>query len=400
MNAWRSLWRRFGGTSRPRRRRAATGAVGRLAKSTTSMPLTVDHRGLGGRRRDVRLTQPGLAHDYSPSAPEGLVLGVARAVKPRRRGFALVFRERGRRRPPPPAGPTVEKGDSAVAGEAAAVDAEESTTEPVPGHHRRPIEREPVQRRQPLDARATDDADAVSDTGATRDASTFGRSTNLLSDAPDAATALPLVGERGVASGTTTDDSIPASVRSRIGRRFGVDLSRVAVRRGPAAADIAARINARAFAWGDEIHVPDRHGPFGSTHADALAAHELTHIAQRRRHGPHLPSEDSPVGRILEVQARHEEALRSGPYVGEERSRTPSSPGVEVARGATRPPFPSAPALLPDARRAPADGGGDVPSREAPAEDVFDQLYERIRGRLRHELIVDRERAGLLSDVD
>jgi hypothetical protein len=61
---------------------------------------------------------------------------------------------------------------------------------------------------------------------------------------------------------------------------------------------------------------------------------------------------------------------------------------------------------LPDVVDLPADRApaGPVPEDDDDEDDdvssapSVDELYERVRGRLRHELIVDRERAALLAD--
>jgi len=57
---------------------------------------------------------------------------------------------------------------------------------------------------------------------------------------------------------------------------------------------------------------------------------------------------------------------------------------------------------------APATGGapevagaaGGTPGHsDKELDDLARQLYERLRSRLRHELLVDRERAGLITDL-
>lgn len=51
---------------------------------------------------------------------------------------------------------------------------------------------------------------------------------------------------------------------------------------------------------------------------------------------------------------------------------------------------------------APVPTGAESARSAAPAPDLdalAGQLYERIRGRLRQELLIDRERSGLLTDL-
>ena len=75
-------------------------------------------------------------------------------------------------------------------------------------------------------------------------------------------------------------------------------------------------------------------------------------------------------------------------------------------------PDPGAPAGLAPSRpehavqRAEAEGastGGAAPAPGGESPEALDELagklYDRIRARLRDELLVDRERAGLLTDV-
>jgi hypothetical protein len=44
-------------------------------------------------------------------------------------------------------------------------------------------------------------------------------------------------------------------------------------------------------------------------------------------------------------------------------------------------------------------GGGGVPTGDKELDELARRLYDRLRSRLRQELLVDRERSGLLSDL-
>lgn len=380
-------WPRFRRRARGRRPRVASGGVAPppLTRTTKTMPLVAGSHRVGARSHEPRLIDRTLVHDRNPLASGGLVLGLATPARPQHRSFPLVFRRRAARRPD--SAPVIgEGGAPVVEADTFSTSIDEAVPESAPGEAG-------YRRRGPDPTREAQGAGRAHAPGTTR-----GRS-----HMPEAASNLPsvpLVGQRPLLSDLNAPEPVPDETRARIGRRFGVDLSEVIVRRGVASDDAASRLRARAFTSGDEIHVPARHGEFGSTEADALAAHELVHVAQRRVRGPELPPEGSPLGRILEAQARAEEEVRRGPHPGPRRHAMSAEPtAVPLKREAERQPPPSPPGSWSEpVRRATADHDGGAAADGAQAEDLFDRLYERIRGRLRHELIIDRERAGSLSD--
>jgi hypothetical protein len=51
------------------------------------------------------------------------------------------------------------------------------------------------------------------------------------------------------------------------------------------------------------VFLPDWHGSTSGGEARAILTHELTHVAQQRRLGSSLPTEDSPDGAALETEA-------------------------------------------------------------------------------------------------
>jgi hypothetical protein len=121
-------------------------------------------------------------------------------------------------------------------------------------------------------------------------------------------------------------------VRRTVSRRQGVDLTNVPVDRSPRGAAEADRLGARAFTSDRGVVIPPRAGSLSSGEGAALLAHELTHVAQRARHGPNLPPETLPAGQALEAEARFAEmtlapaveraALREPP-LSDGRSATP-----------------------------------------------------------------------------
>jgi hypothetical protein len=62
-----------------------------------------------------------------------------------------------------------------------------------------------------------------------------------------------------------------------------------------------------------------------------------------------------------------------------------------------------APAATPSGGDAPAasgaGGGGGIPTGDRELDDLAHRLYDRLRSRLRLELLIDRERSGTLSDL-
>jgi hypothetical protein len=143
-------------------------------------------------------------------------------------------------------------------------------------------------------------------------------------------------------------------------------------------------LQARAFTADAAVHLPADRGPLEAAPARQLLAHELVHVAQQRRLGPSLPPEDSPTGRSLELQAQ--EAERSLQAPTREAAVAPSHTAAPTASSP-----PSTPHSVQRAADAPTAADHDV-------DELASKLYDHIRSRLRAELLVDRERAGLVTD--
>ncbi|MCB0969386.1 MAG: DUF4157 domain-containing protein, partial [Ilumatobacter sp.] len=92
-------------------------------------------------------------------------------------------------------------------------------------------------------------------------------------------------------------------------------LGDVRVHRGPDVGDAARSIQAKAFATGGEVFLPDEHGPTTSGDGRKILSHELTHVVQQRRLGGNLPAEDSAAGAALEQQAKEVGGQASPPPV-------------------------------------------------------------------------------------
>jgi hypothetical protein len=397
-----------------------------LVRTTTSIQLVAGDRKIASRRRDHRLTEPTLVHGRDPLAPSGHVLGLAHPVPPRRRRrLPLVWGRRNARRSSAPQ-VSVTGSDTEVtpldneAPESILTQHLPSASAP-PGDFHAPLstgKRRPSFTRRALRSgfaspivgsprRIEEGAPTHSQDASTSEvdqASIQQDASRRAEDRPHELPPVPLVGTPA-APFADRAQPVPSELRTAIERRFGVQLPEVTVRRDAASSDAVTSLRARAATSGKEIHLPPRHGATGTTSADALTVHELVHVAQQQIRGPDMPAEDSPFGRILEHQATEMERIRKGPYSQPARAgrSVPSahSPNIPPSAPAAGPPAPP-PSLGNEVRRAPIESeGGVTPSAVgSTSEDPFERLYARIRGRLRHELIIDRERAGLLSGPD
>jgi uncharacterized protein DUF4157 len=193
----------------------------------------------------------------------------------------------------------------------------------------------------------------------------------------------------------------------------------VRVHRGTVASDLAESLDAKAFTHQGEIYLPPSAGAIGSPAARSLLAHELTHVAQQRAFGSRLPQEHTAHGQELEAKAasaeKHPELPLAQPPVkpsaseaepqdlaSAQRRPTNMTQRSEIVDSTTIN-FPSsvqrAPAR-PSPKPSPATpDASDTKKSETELEELAGQLYGRISRRLRRELLVDRERAGLMVDL-
>jgi hypothetical protein len=201
----------------------------------------------------------------------------------------------------------------------------------------------------------------------------------------------------------------------------------------------AASLQARAFTSGDTIVIPSDHGPLDRGSGQELLAHELVHVGQQRSLGSALPAEESSAGQALEREAQNAERLvaesrRSSstaitlPLARRQGSGADStgvgqdsvvqqaaglalsvadsgSPGAESGMLDTRTPGMrtsprSTPQRAPSASISPtAPAAPDpAPGTDTDVDELTRQIYERLRLRLRRELLLDRERGGFLAD--
>ncbi|HEX3650706.1 MAG TPA: DUF4157 domain-containing protein [Pseudonocardiaceae bacterium] len=207
-----------------------------------------------------------------------------------------------------------------------------------------------------------------------------------------------------------------APIAGRPVRRPVPDLSDVTVHRGPAVNEQARAMRARAFTRDGEVYLPDDHDHRAE---QATLAHELIHVVQQRTMGDSLPPEWSAAGQALEQDAVAAAPPPQPHYEPPAPQHQQPAP-VLVPAGVQRDPdptvitFPTLPGYEP--RPEPAEPGPDqlaeyrdqlialCGKRTVDLDDsrsigeLATKLYHPLRGLLRSELIVDRERAGLLTD--
>lgn len=190
-------------------------------------------------------------------------------------------------------------------------------------------------------------------------------------------------------------------------------LSDITVHRGPAVNEQARAMRARAFTREGEVYLPDTHD-----HRDeqATLAHELIHVVQQRTLGDALPPEWTPAGRALEQEATVPAEPAQPP---QQQYYQPPDPFL-VPMGVQRQPdiatlmFPPVTEdVTPAETQPPQDALAEYHEQlialcDKRTVDMNDtrsinelaaRLYQPLRGLLRSELIVDRERAGLLTDL-
>jgi len=252
-------------------------------------------------------------------------------------------------------------------------------------------------------------------------------------------TSVAPIHQRAPSSRTSTQASAPTTPpATAAGNTIRID-------RSSDGASSAADLDANAYTSGDTIVMPSSHGPLDRGRGQALLAHELVHVGQQRRMGANLPAEHTGAGQQLEREAQSAESL-----VAEVSARAPSTEMPVAHAGVRRAPADSPSSHSSEVRRAthmalaagpraghgsdaieiPAASAGDrtpAPQRAAASastagssslgapsadtgagaanpqgdeefEELARRLYERLRLRLKRELLLDRERGGFLAD--
>jgi hypothetical protein len=245
--------------------------------------------------------------------------------------------------------------------------------------------------------------------------------------------------QRAPRGGAGTVPSTPAPARASASGGSG----KVRVDRSSQASSSALDLDANAYTSGDTIVMPQHHGPLDSGRGQELLAHELVHVNQQRRLGSSLPAEHTSAGQALEREAQSAESLverhRSRapsldmPVARPQRSATNEAPNhsddvrhatevalaagasdtgggtIELTAGGTTTPDTPGPAPQRAARTsAPSRTAGSSEMRsvaepgesndEQELDELARKLYDRMRLRFKRELLLDRERGGVLAD--
>jgi hypothetical protein len=228
----------------------------------------------------------------------------------------------------------------------------------------------------------------------------------------------PLLSERPLITTAVqrAPETVPSSVGGGVADSVPGGLGGVRLHRGGAAAMKATAIGARAFTERDDIYLPTAHGSLSDAPARSLLAHELVHVGQQRRYGSALPAEYSAEGQRLEADAAVVE--RSVATSAEMTLARTAAPIIQASTTVVEAPAPWTSAA--SIQRAPESVSSAPAAAEAPTEfsagqpaaaaspmkddeknldELAGKLYDKIRSRLRNELLVDRERAGFLTDL-
>jgi hypothetical protein len=98
--------------------------------------------------------------------------------------------------------------------------------------------------------------------------------------------------EAAIAASRGRGQALDSKTRRRVGEGLGDPLADVRVHAGPDADALARSVSARAFTVGSDVFFAEGEHQPGTTDADRLLAHELTHVVQQR---------DAPAGGPLAV---------------------------------------------------------------------------------------------------
>jgi len=168
----------------------------------------------------------------------------------------------------------------------------------------------------------------------------------------------------------------------------------------------------------DDTRAPSSNGSFGSVPTRSLLSPGLTPLSitplsPQARYGPTLPDRAVALGRRLQVQAQSEPLVgraaglplapvqRAAPPAAAEPLEAGGGSTLDVGERQWPDSLSSVASSAPTQGSSPAEGSVFA-SHTAPETDMDElagKLYDKIRTRLKSELLVDRERAGFLTDL-
>jgi hypothetical protein len=176
---------------------------------------------------------------------------------------------------------------------------------------------------------------------------------------------------------------------------------------------------------GDEIVLPSARGTSPNAPTRSLVSPELTPVAAQQWYGPILQNHGLAAGRRLQLQAQSEPSLnraaalplapvqRATPEVAPEPSEPAGESTSEIVQRGLLDSLSSEVSGLSSRAPSPAEAGSAVSTvgsaigslfgghkaAETDMDELAGKLYDKIRNRLKSELLVDRERAGFLTDL-
>ena len=190
-------------------------------------------------------------------------------------------------------------------------------------------------------------------------------------------------------------------------------------------------LSARGATVDGHVTIPAEIGPLDRGSGRAVLAHELVHVQQQRTLGAQMPAPGSEsahrlesVARTAEAAASWEELTLAKPATRPAPADAPPSAGMTVSRTTGGPPqgrattavhvamqladgdAPPPAADTTEVAGTPAAAGGGASGAtgvgatlsERDLDEVLRRLYPRLRRSLSSELLVARERAGMLAD--
>jgi len=197
------------------------------------------------------------------------------------------------------------------------------------------------------------------------------------------------------------------------------------LQRAPESASVATApqpLDAQPSARGDDLVVPSSNGSPDAKPSGSLFGSAFSHVERQPHDGPTMPGQAWPVGRLIQVQTRSERSVNRAaelPLAPLQRAAPAESPeqapgaewtsealprglfdSPEIAAVTSRAPSPAeAGSSVSTAGPAIASMIGGQKAAETDMDELAGKLYDKIRTRLKSELLVDRERAGFLTDL-
>jgi hypothetical protein len=233
----------------------------------------------------------------------------------------------------------------------------------------------------------------------------------------------PLVGARPLRPTTLQRASV--DLQEPMGRGPSTNLAGERADRTLQRTDSPEGLAAQPLAHSDDVVLRSWHESADGVPNRSLFSQERAHVASPPRQASDLPDRSLAVGRRLQLQAQAERSpsraaelpLAPVQRAAAEVAPEPSDPGgestSEVAQRARFDSLSSEVSSLSSRAPSPAEAGSAVSTvgsavgsmfgghnaAETDMDELAGKLYDKIRTRLKSELLVDRERSGFLTDL-